>query len=305
MASVVLNPSPANDLPELSDIAEAVKKQQCNLFLGAAIHCAPPDGSGFVYPDEARPASASALSRHLAERSGLLLRRSNENPENLQRVALDFQIEKGRGRLVDEVRSKVQDGKSPSPLLRGLAELGFRMIVTTNYDTLTEDALRAAGRRPQVSSYRSNAKERARDYTASDVPTFNSPFLLKVHGDILEDGSSIVITEEDYIQFVFRMASKQSYYPIPDTASFCLAKWPVLFLGYSLLDYNLRLFFKTLRWNLDESTLKQMYSVDFYPDPLIRRVLEDNPNQVKYIVEDVWKFVPALYKEVLGKEMPR
>ena len=73
-------------------------------------------------------------------------------------------------------------------------------------------------------------------------------------------------------------------------------------VGYSLLDYNLRLLFKTLRWKIDSASVPDMYSVDYHPDPLIFDVWHNQRRYVKFIAQDVWAFVPRLYERVLGKE---
>ena len=77
-----------------------------------------------------------------------------------------------------------------------------------------------------------------------------------------------------------------------------------LFVGYSLLDYNLRLLFKTLRWRVDPARLPAAFSVDLSPDPLIVAIWDEQRRFVKFISQDVWTFVPALYREVLGEDMP-
>lgn len=289
----------------VADLAKEIKDGACILFLGAGVHCGPSDESAFSYRESERPPSGAGLSQRLAGRSDLASRRPAEDMANLARVSLDYQLTKSRTLLVREVLDAVQTGKKPSPLLRALAHLDFRIIVTTNYDHLFEDALREAGKTPFVSFYRNNVEafERTDDYPYRHDPTAQLPFVLKIHGDVVHGGSSIVITEEDYIQFALRMSDKEPYHPIPRTAMYYLAKWPTLFLGYSLLDYNLRLLFKTLRWKLDPGSIPDMYSVDFRPDPLVLDVLQNERRQVRYIVEDVWKFVPDLYRAVRGEEM--
>ena len=41
-------------------------------------------------------------------------------------------------------------------MLRALAELGFPLVITTNYDQLFESALTAAGQQPRVAVYTPN-----------------------------------------------------------------------------------------------------------------------------------------------------
>jgi hypothetical protein len=87
--------------------------------------------------------------------------------------------------------------------------------------------------------------------------------------------------------------------PIPRVFKSHVPIWPMLFIGFSLLDYNLRLLFQLLSWQLQPPGLS--YSVGPYPDGLIRNKY-DPP--VKFIAQDVWAFVPELYKAVTGRPMP-
>ncbi len=133
-----------------------------------------------------------------------------------------------------------------------------------------------------------------------DPPEAN-PILLKLHGDIAKP-DSIVITEEDYITFIQRMANPH-FHPIHENIRARMNEWPVLFVGYSLRDFNLRLLFKTLRWHVDPANYPLSFSVDPYPDNLIVSILENGPKpMVDFIQENLWNFVPALYKACMGKE---
>lgn len=278
-------------------IADAVSRQRCILFLGAGAHAPPPEQSRFEYPAEQRPPIGAFLSRMLAADCNLSEKFPNEDPSNLQRVALYYEIWRSRRQLVDAVTAAVHTGKRPSPMLQALAELDFPLVITTNYDQLFESALIASGRQPQPVVYRRNP-EAPDDYRD---PTAESPVVFKIHGDI-QRPESLVITDEDYIQFVLRMSDKDPYDPVPLMLKFYLTRWTTLFVGYSLLDYNLRLLFKTLRWKIDPASMPDMYSVDYHPDPLIFDVWHNQRRYVKFIAQDVWMFVPRLYERVLGKE---
>ena len=65
-------------------IADAVRRQQCILFLGAGVHAPPPEGSPFEYPPRSGRRSVRRLSRELAATCGLGERFPNEDPANLQ-----------------------------------------------------------------------------------------------------------------------------------------------------------------------------------------------------------------------------
>jgi SIR2-like domain len=289
----------------INQLANAVGRGQCILFLGSAVHCPPPSGCRFSYPESDRPPLGRALSEALAGKSGLSSRYPGINVQDLQRVALDYEITNSRSLLIGELKQAVHRGKKPSTVLSALAKLNFPLIVTTNYDQLLEKALREASKEPIVSIYRSNETtwETTVDYPIGEDPSAERPFVFKIHGDILDRPDSVVITDEDYIQFVLRMSDKGEFDPVPQTFRYFFTKWPTLFIGYSLMDYNLRLLFKTLRWRTDKSKIPQTYSVDLYPDPLIFDVWHNQRRYVKYIVQNLWHFVPELYKRVIGREI--
>src|SRR5690242_1781042 len=93
--------------PDVDDvigvIAGAVSRQRCILFLGAGVHAPPPDQSQFEYTAEQRPPIGAALSRKLADSCNLSGRFPSEDPSNLPRVALFYEITRTRRQLVDAV----------------------------------------------------------------------------------------------------------------------------------------------------------------------------------------------------------
>jgi len=292
---------PADEVP-IKIIADKVSRGECILFLGAGVHYPPPADSPYQYPAEHRPPLGRAFSEMLALKCGFAERFPRDSTGNLQRVALYYESLRNRNALVNEVRDAVLVGRRPSPALRALARLPFPLVITTNYDQLFETALRDVGKTPLVSVYNKTGDEPTRDYPGN--LNANEPFVVKIHGDV-QSPESIVVTDEDYIQFVLRMSDKEAYNPVPLTFRFFFTKWPTLFVGYSLLDYNLRLLFKTLRWKIDPSNIPDTYSVDLYPDPLILDIWYNRQRYVKFIAQDVWTFIPNLYRTVTGEEMPQ
>ena len=99
------------------------------------------------------------------------------------------------------------------------------------------------------------------------------------------------------------MSNKEPYDPLPRRLKVYLTDWTTVFVGYSLLDYNLRLLFKTLRWRIDPAKLPDTYSVDVQPDALILDVWQNQRRYVKFIAQDVWTFVPRLYELVRAEEL--
>jgi hypothetical protein len=331
--------SPAGD--GIDQIAECVGKGQVVLFLGAGIHASKPapPGQPEPPPDPRRPLFAGALAEALARETRWGHRfEGMPAKQHFQRVALDYELNiildeqrnqweqsgkgeglpppadhptgrshaielrcQGRERLANAVRRAVTVGKTPSPALRALAELNFPLIITTNYDRLFEDALLMAGKNPTTSVYQPTANAPPKD--VSQDPNRENPFIFKIHGDI-NTPESLVITDEDYIDFVLRMTAPGEFNPVPETFQFRLMKWPTLFIGYSLLDYNLRLLLKTLRHKKDN--FPRSYSIDRSPDLLVKRVWDSQLGYVGFLAEknNLWEFVPELYRRVKGSEMP-
>ncbi|GIV59669.1 MAG: hypothetical protein KatS3mg043_0758 [Rhodothermaceae bacterium] len=95
--------------------------------------------------------------------------------------------------------------------------------------------------------------------------------------------------------------SNEKEHPIHLNIRSRINTWPVLFIGYSLKDYNLRLLYRTMRWYLDPATLPLSYSIDPYPDQLIVSIFQE---MVRFVEDDLWKFVPALYEAVTGRAYP-
>jgi SIR2-like protein len=281
----------------LEEIAARVHERRCILFLGSAVHAPPPAGSAHAYPAGERPALAGELTEALARHSRRSPDFGSRDEGNLQRVSLFYELGRSRSQLIDAVQEAVQDGKRPSPMVRALAQLDFPVVLTTNYDNLYEQALREQGKDPLVVVYTRKRRPRV---TAADLRS-PRPVVFKLHGDFSRR-ESLVITENDYIDFVGQMTEKDPYHPIPLPLKRLLMTWTTLFLGYSLADYNLRLVFHTLRWRMDEACYPPMYSVDRRPDVLTRDVWERRRGYLRFVVDDVWRFVPDLREQVLKKE---
>ena len=292
-----------------AELVKAVKAGKCILFLGAGAHYPPDDADpkyGGCYPRAVRPPIGSELAKILFDASPLATDPDYGPAEkaaiarNLQRISLYYEIKTDRNVLNSKVKTEITDNKQPSRALKALAELDFPIICTTNYDSLFEKALILADKTPNVSSYSNVKSTITKDYLDNVTPPVNNPFLFKIHSDCDDPTQSIVITDEDYIHFILRMITGIGIYdPIPRVVRTHLPIWPMLFIGFSLLDYNLRLLFKLLGWDIPNP--KSSYSVGPYPDGLIRNKYAP---PVKFIVRDVWAFVPELYKAVTGNDMP-
>jgi len=289
-----------------TDIVEKVESGQCILFLGAMASApSPPEETRFQY--KKAPPGGEELALRLVERCGY----KGKDKTNLQRVSLYYELIYGNRELLEnairEIITKDKDtGEEfmPSPALHVLAALPFPIVITTNYDRLFDIALFRAntrdGRPKQPIKIIYNPELKSEPKVPPADFGENKPILVKLHGDIDEPGS-IVITEEDYIRFIQKM-SIRVYHPLHEHMLARLASWPMLFIGYSLEDYNLRLLFKNLELIVEEH-LKLSYSVDPEPDDIIVSLMGAGKGRtVHFIKEDLWNFVPELYKQVMRRE---
>src|SRR5215213_9406361 len=200
------------------ELVARVRTGDCILFLGAGAHYQPPEGSPYKYPAHKAPPTGSALAELLAKDCDFDKVLPKDKVDDLQRVSLCYETTQGLGRssLVDALGKHIAEGKEPSPALRMLAALPFKIILTTNYDRLFERALREQGKEVEPLIYDPTPGSAPLD--SSDDPSPDRPLLFKIYGD-LSRGESIVISEEDHFGFVQRM-SELTTNPIPATVRF-------------------------------------------------------------------------------------
>jgi hypothetical protein len=181
-----------------------------------------------------------------------------------------------RERIRDELREAFAHPERPisfnplHALLADIARASPLAIITTNYDDLMEQALIAAGvpfdlmvlaidrsqsipasgnsalvlfrRAGEAGLSPATAETQLLDIEMTGrLPRLQRTFLLKIHGHIdrdSEDYDTFVITEDDYVNFLGRMGDQGSIFPA-DLVAF-MVKRRILFLGYGLRDWNMR-----------------------------------------------------------------
>jgi len=96
------------------------------------------------------------------------------------------------------------------------------------------------------------------DYT----PTNANPLVYHLHGNY-EVPQSLVLTEDDYLDFLAQISSNHALLPPAiRTALSCTA---LLFIGYSLSDWNFRVLFRGLVGSLGASLGYQSVAVQLAP----------------------------------------
>jgi hypothetical protein len=171
---------------------------------------------------------------------------------DLAKVALEVQFQTDRPHLIEFLKHVLPDReREPSPLLRTLARLPFRLIVTTNYDRLMERALDEAGR-PFIAVCQPIRPGPTIQRLLRDTLARSTDLVLyKMHGTF-SDGedeeltlTDLIITEDDYIDFLSAINAGG----IPALILSKMVDSTGLILGYSVKDWDFRMIYRGLPRN--------------------------------------------------------
>lgn len=266
--------------PPYGEIADLLKEGKVVPFLGAGVNFGtrqPPDAKWDEKTSTFLPSGAE-LSRYLADRIGFPSE-DKHDISDLAKVASYFVETSARRRLRDRLQDLLIRDYVPSTTHNYLAEIALQaedenapgtplLIVTTNYDDLTEQAFIKLGRPYDLVIYPTDRKDIAASILwwrhGTDEPLAILPnqlfidlkktnVIYKMHGSVdrlKRNLDSFVITEEDYVDFLSRMIG-QGAVPAQFMRHFRTRHF--LFLGYGLGDWNLRVVLKNLRTVLPQT----------------------------------------------------
>jgi hypothetical protein len=228
----------------IEELKGAIKKKQAILFAGAGVSAvlgAPTWGE---------------LINHIGEELGFESDVFRSLSTNYLTLAEFYKIKRGSiGPLrswMDKSWNFSEEQIKSSRVHELIVELGFQTIYTTNYDSNIERAFHVHGEKARKIV---NVK----DFLSAEQ---DERQVIKLHGDF-EDDDSIVLTETDY----FDRLSFESPLDIR-LRSDVLAR-PILFIGYSLSDINVRMLLHKLweTWNSSPHRIHKPDSYVFLPTP--------------------------------------
>jgi hypothetical protein len=128
-----------------------------------------------------------------------------------------------------------------------LASLPLPVFITTNYDGFMAHALEAAHKDPRPEICRWNGSPAVKGQpvalTSGFTPTPAQPIVFHLHGR-LEVPESLVLTEDDYLDFLVAVSRNQRL--LPHQIKKALAGASLLFIGYRLADWNFRVLHRGL-----------------------------------------------------------
>jgi DNA-binding SARP family transcriptional activator len=213
--------------------------------------------------------------------------------DSLPRVSEYVALSEGVGPLHDELHSLLDHDYDPGPVHRYLASLApllrvrglpQLLLVTTSYDDTLERAHADEGEEVDIVSYVAHGRDRGRfRHTAPDGSTRvvyepnvdaqlgdgTRPTVLKIHGRVdrqpSRDWESFVVSEDDYIDY---LAQADISAVMPVTLAARLRRSHFLFLGYDIIDWNVRVFLRRM-WS-DERVGYRSWAVHDGPAMLTR-----------------------------------
>ena len=230
-----------------------IKNENCTPFLGSG-------ACSEVLP------TGRQLAREMAKKYRYRL----EGADDLARVAQFIAVQYGDGIFPkEEIRTRIEnvtppnfdDPSEPHGLL---ADLQLPIYITTNYDDFMMQALRNRNRNPKRELCRWNDRIRKQPsiFDTNFKLSEADPVVFHLHGhtEVLD---SIVLTEDDYLDFLISTSQNPDLLPPPIQEAF--AKTSLLFMGYRLVDWDFRVLFRSLVGYLNISGARSHISVQLLP----------------------------------------
>ena len=182
-------------------------------------------------------------------------------------VAQLYRQEKGSEHLADLIRAEF-GGTRVKPTLAHylLMGMGVKHVITTNYDSLLERALRALRRDPVMV---------VKEGDVARTGETGTHFVVKFHGDAEQSGDGIVLSRADYESFF------EDHPAMTALLEGLLLNQTFLFVGYSLSDPNFRQIYSRIARILKASK-RMAYAIQFDADAssLTRKVWESRQLQI-------------------------
>jgi hypothetical protein len=165
-----------------------------------------------------------------------------------------------------------------------LAKLPLSVYLTTNYDDYMEKAIDATEvRQAKVACCKWNSW--LQRYYNSDLdrepiyrPSAQNPLVYHFHG-VWHEPQSVVISEEDYIDFLAQLKMGSVIDPAVEAAA---VSNTLMFIGYSHSDINIHVMFELLRNNIDRNRRKKSYTVQLDPAILDPDAFRDDNDGAKH-----------------------
>jgi hypothetical protein len=233
---------------------------------------------------------------------------------------LEYEVRTDRAYLLEFLHEVLDDeGIEPSPLLRILAALPLKLVVTTNYDRLLERALEFSQAQfktlvQPAAGFDDTPDTRKR---FESLEQYSGTIVYKIHGtfgdhsagrDNYHDGylaSPIIITEDDYIDFLTVHEKDSVKIGVPNLIRKNITPSTLLFLGYSLQDWDFRTIYRGLVERLNKHQARKSFAIQHNPPEYWVDYWENKGIEIYNM--DLYDFAEELsrrYKKKYGQDEP-
>jgi hypothetical protein len=229
--------------------------------------CTPLLGAGACY---GRLPTGRELSEHFAERYHYPFADNANLAHVMQYAALvqndptDLKVEVCN--YLKECAKAAFDPLDPHTVL---SEFPITTFITTNYDNFMFQALQRCRSGPRTPNVCTSTWW---DPSESDPvldPDQDHPLIYHLHGK-WDDPASLVLTEDDYVTYLLNLRdvgdqNGRRLLPIPYPVLEAMTSSPLLFVGYSLQDWNFRVLFRGLIRSIASTRRRRHVSVQLLP----------------------------------------
>jgi len=176
------------------------------------------------------------------------------------------------------------DFREPDEPHAMLAGLPLPIYLTTNYDDFMWRALKEGARKEpkqELCRWNKYLENLPSAFDGDFEPTVATPVVYHLHGHTGHP-ESLVLTEDDYLDFLVNLGKDESREAreqkfLPPRIQQALTGASLLFLGYSIADWDFRVLFRSLVGYLERSITRAHISVQLLPQ--VSEELEDKAQQ--------------------------
>jgi hypothetical protein len=156
-------------------------------------------------------------------------------------------------------RPNYSDPSEPHSIL---ASLRLPVYITTNYDDFMFQALVKKDRdaKREICHWNSYTKNRPSIFGQNPgyEPTLANPLVFHLHGSD-ELATSLVLTEDDYLDFLVNVSHDQQL--LPPVIQRALTETSLLYIGYRIVDWNFRVLMQSFRRFMERSSAHTSFAV--------------------------------------------
>lgn len=191
--------------------------------------------------------------------------------------------------LINTIGAKRRE-RHPDDSYKLLAQLPFRIYVTTNLNSLLESALEEADREPYVilSPWNQYTEDKIRALDRSYEPDPKRPLVYHLFGRLAEP-KSVVLTEDNYFDYLMGVSRNNDL--IPGYVRNALRNNSLLFIGYRMEEWHFRILFRSI---IDKKTefMNEYVHMAAQIEPEEGRIID--PEGARRYLEEYFKNVASI-----------